>query len=221
MKTIPRFVLVFVSLTSTISLKAEGRLVTIPEREWKDSQGRSIRASVEGLEDGQVKFVRADGRQFAFPLVDLSDGDRALLEKLSASAPPYLAELPPGGFSEWMSPADFELHHKAEKDKGRYAIFVEGNDNDELRGIFEMEPEGFKRYFNWFTPEAALKQLNAEYQKKEYTLLTLSYNRRSKTCNGLWVENKSLEAARAQLARHRISLASIGDGITFSRVSTR
>lgn len=225
MKRLIRCALVLGLFTSVFSFESvgadDGKLVIVPQREWKDNQGRSILASVEGLENGQVKFVRADGRQFAFPSAELSDGDRVLLEKLAASAPPYLAGSTPGEFSEWLAPADFELKHQVEGDKGLYAIFVEGNEKDQLRGIFEKRPEGMKRYYSWFAAEAALKELNAEYQKKNYTLLTLSYNRRSKTYNGLWVENKSLESARVQLVRHRISMAAIGDGITFSRVAVR
>ena len=163
--------------------------VTAPQREWKDVQGRSISASVEGIEGGQVKFVRADGQRFVFPVKDLSESDQKLLADLYAAAP---EETPPAEFTAWMSSTDFELKSDEKNKAGFYPLYVEANDKNEIRGLFEKRPKGLRFYYSCFAPEEALSKMDADVRAKEFTLVTLSFNRRTATYSAVWIKNEFL-----------------------------
>lgn len=186
--------------------------VSLPLQDWTNQQGQTIRASVEGLENGQVKFVLPDGRKVNYPLSSLAKAEQ---ERLTAaqSAP---ADAPPSGFSDWMSYEDYEKRYAEERAQGRYAIYVETNPRDEYRAIFETRPSNLGWYYGFGKTEESLREADVSYRARGLSILSLSYNRRSERYCAVWVRDAAMQAAREQLAKHQITAAAIGDDIKIS-----
>ena len=198
--------------------KAAAAPVSVPLREWKDGKDRTIRASVEGVEEGQVKFVLADGRKVNYPLKDLGAAEQKVLTDLLAGPSAPVAPLAPAGFTDWMSFEDFEKTYADERANGRYAVYVETNQRDDYRAIFETRPQNLGWFYGWGKSESGLRESDTAYRARGLALLSLSYNRRSERYCALWVRDNVLEAAKAQLSKHNITVGSIGDEIKISIV---
>jgi hypothetical protein len=198
-------------------------VVSTPMREWRDKTGRPLQASVSGVENGTVNFVRPDGRKIPYPLADLSETDQKYIAELQAKS----AEGASGagddaeGFSKWMSRADFDSLMSDQQGNGLVPIYAESNFRNEMRAVFVRKPEPWGYYLGWTQPEQTLREQHASYKSQEFTLLTLSHDRRSDTYCAVWVGPRALENGKALLAKLGITQASIDGKITMSEVSKR
>jgi hypothetical protein len=199
--------------------------VTTPLRQWRDKSGRLLQASVAGIDAGTVSFVRADGKKFPFPLADLSDQDQKYLTDLQSKSAQDSGAVPsaatPGGFTDWMSRSDFDTKLAEERGKGNFPIYVESNTRNEFRGIHDKRP-GTVRFFQaWAEPEQSLREKHASYIAQGFSLLTLSFERRTDKYCGVWVSGIAPGDAKAMLGKFGMTQASIDEKITTTTVPKR
>jgi hypothetical protein len=199
--------------------------VTVPLREWRDKAGRLLQASIAGINGGTVNFVRADGKKFPFPLADLSDQDQKYLTDLQGKSAQgseaVSSAATPGSFSDWMSRSDFDTKLAEERGKGNFPIYVESNTRNEFRGIHEKRP-GTVRFFQaWAEPEQSLREKHASYVAQGFSLLSLSFERRTDKYCAVWVSGLTPGDAKALLGKLGMTQPSIDQKITATTVPKR
>jgi hypothetical protein len=94
----------FVAFTCA-SISSQAELFTLT-----DKQGRSIKADVLSVSDGQVKIKRDDGQTFNVPLASLGDDDQKKLRAWSAEQ--AIKTLPPGAIQVELSRGKFDTIKK-------------------------------------------------------------------------------------------------------------
>jgi hypothetical protein len=210
--------------TANAAATAAKTPVTTPLRQWRDKNGRLLQASVAGIDGGTVSFVRADGKKFPYSLADLSDEDQKFLADLqnkSAQGPEPTSAAAPGEFTAWMSRSDFDTKLAEERGKGNFPIYVESNTRNEFRGIHEKRP-GTVRFFQaWAEPEQSLREKHASYIAQGFSLLSLSFERRTDKYCAVWVSGMAPGDAKAMLGKFGMTQASIDGKITATTVPKR
>ena len=77
-------------------------------RNFRSTDGESVRARLEGLEDGKVTLRREDGIAFAMPLDLLAEADRLSIEETTARLSSEAAKLNQAAGHEWASTAPLD-----------------------------------------------------------------------------------------------------------------
>jgi hypothetical protein len=198
--------------------------VTAPLQQWHDKSGRTLQASVAGIQGGNVNFVRSDGKKFSFPLADLSDADQKRLAELQGK-PAQGTDTGKAegkeGITDWVSRSDFETRVAQERGKGNYGIYVESNSRNELRGIFDKRPETVRWFQAWTEPEQSLREKHSSYVTQGFTLLSLSHDRRTDRYCAVWISGLPPGDVKGQMGKFGLTAPSIGEKITVSSLPKR
>ncbi|NOX99849.1 MAG: hypothetical protein GXP30_08990 [Verrucomicrobia bacterium] len=200
--------------------------LTTETRQWKNKSGRIVEAALDGIDGDKIILVKKGGGRFPFLIADLSTEDQNLLKQLSAAlrkpaSEKLEAEPESGIFTEWLSFYDWNELLKAEKNKGRYPVYVENNKDRELRGVFEAMPDGMQFKIGWLDSEKNLLKMDGSYKAEGMTISSLSFDRRNELYYGIWVSKTALAQARTQLGAAGITPADIGRKIKVSKVSKK
>jgi hypothetical protein len=198
--------------------------VAVPLRQWRDKTGRTLQASVAGIDGGTVNFVRSDGKKMPYPLADLSEADQKYLAELqskSTQGSGSPADATDEGLSKWMSRTDFDTKLAEERGKGKYVVYVESSPRNEFRGIIDKRPETVRWFQAWAEPEQSLREKHASYIAQRFTLLSLSHERRTDRYSAIWVSGLEAGDVNGQRGKFGLTSPSIGEKIIVSTLPKR
>ncbi len=183
-------------------------------REWKDNLGRTMYASVEGFENDQVQFLKADGTQFSYPIDKLSENDRNyLIAQGIFPKKPTVKSLPRNNsFSNWLDYHNYEIHFLKFQTDDISALYEEANGLGEMRGLFVSAVDG-SLLRAWHEDEVTIRRADLDYRGRGYTILTASLCPTEGKYCVVWITSADYKKAVSTLRKHGITPATIGEQI--------